>query len=302
MEKSYVNGGHDSITGLDRISISSMRLRSLEFIEPEIVEIEFNEYGYEFSGTIFGLYCTMAKGWVVHMWIEIISSDYNKSENNLPNWNNVFFMIIDGKHVSLKSDQNTPIYKYIEFKNYDLPVDVLNLISNAKMVEFSLRGQYQEINGNWYPDEHIKVFKIFEDCCIKNQLISTANEKIAAIIDERDKQVNASSEKNLNASYKNNKVTNKAKNNISDNKIDINKEQESIIIDLLKNNKVSDSLKYVETNLKTSQNDAGRIVKGIAEKSGLASVYKKHEGKETAKGCGCVIIIIIVLMFIVASC
>jgi len=80
------------------------------------------------------------------------------------NWQNLFF-IADGERFSLSEVKDSHWYDNIsESVIYNLPINVLQKIGNAKSVKYSLRGEKITEEGILLND-HIQIFKAFETSC-----------------------------------------------------------------------------------------------------------------------------------------
>lgn len=85
-----------------------------------------------------------------------------------PNWSDQWPMIVDGNRISLTSNHISEYPVDLEFKVYDLPVDVLSNIANATEIKYSLRGKSDKIEGA-LSGAYIKVLQAFEKLCFGDE-------------------------------------------------------------------------------------------------------------------------------------
>jgi hypothetical protein len=85
-----------------------------------------------------------------------------------PNWSDQWPMIVDGNRISLTSNHISEHPVDLEFKVYDLPVDVFSNIANATEIKYSLRGKSDKIEGA-LSGAYIKVFQAFEKLCFGDE-------------------------------------------------------------------------------------------------------------------------------------
>jgi hypothetical protein len=183
-----------------------------------------------------------------------------------PHWDDNWPMIIDGERINISSSSTNSFETSYELKVYDLPVDVFNKICNAKEVKYSLRGRNSKVEGV-FSNKHQEVFKAFEQYCFGDE--AEASKKINEI------------NKDLPASRV-------AEN---DNAIPIKKlspeeieKYENKTIELIKEKKVSDAIKYYAANFGESQENSEVKVKELAEKNGLASIILANTKKKALLG------------------
>ena len=79
-------------------------------------------------------------------------------------------------------------------------------------------------------------------------------------------------------------------------------EDENKVVELIKENKIDDAIKYYKSTFNISENESSLKVKEIAEKNGLASVYKKHQNKNILIGCAFILIVIFIIIMLLKSC
>jgi hypothetical protein len=85
-----------------------------------------------------------------------------------PNWSDQWPMIVDGNRISLTSNHISEHPLDLEFKVYDLPVDIFSNIANATEIKYSLRGKSDKIEGA-LSGAYIKVFQAFEKLCFGDE-------------------------------------------------------------------------------------------------------------------------------------
>lgn len=208
------------------------------------------------------------------------------SNSDWPHWNDDWKMIVDGERISLNSSISNSFKTDLELKIYDLPVDILNKLCTGKEIKFSLRGRNKTIEGI-LSAQHQTVFKAFEQYCF-----GEANEgkKLLESVGTIVSQNNQGSTPKQEGS-----VTLK----LSDEE---NTKHENKVVDLLKNNKVDDAIKYYATNYEFTEENAKVKVKEIAYKNGLASVYTKYDNKQTLTGCLVLIVVGFIILLLFKAC
>jgi hypothetical protein len=192
--------------------------------------------------------------------------------NEWPNWNDSWPLIIDGERASLESTSKNQYEKSNEFKVYNLPVDLFNKICNAKEVKFSLRGQNEQVEGI-FTSQHQTVFKAFEQFCFGdesegNKIIETLNISLP-----KDDEVSETSGDADEAE--------KETRPIKLSQEDIEK-YENKTIELIKEKKISDAIKYYAANFGESDANSKIKVKELAEKNGVASIIVGDTKKKEA--------------------
>ena len=77
---------------------------------------------------------------------------------------------------------------------------------------------------------------------------------------------------------------------------------ESKVVELIKEKKVEDAIKYYAANFRLSEDDSKLKVKELADKNGLSSLYKKYENTQALHGCLGAIIIAIIIIALFKAC
>jgi hypothetical protein len=242
-----------------------------------------------------------------------------------PNWSDQWPMIVDGNRISLTSNHISEHPLDLEFKVYDLPVDVFSNIANATEIKYSLRGKSDKIEGA-LSGAYIKVFQAFEKLCFGDEKegltifesLELEKNKYKGFLDKlADGDVEKSSDENNDKekstyschSCKANNIVPNSWNSFNchsckkDNAIvrpteltdDERKNHENKVVDLIKTKKIEDAIKYYASNFGFTE-DASKIkVKELAEKNGMASIYKKHETKNAIIGLVIIAVIVLIL-------
>ncbi len=231
-----------------------------------------------------------------------------------PNWSDQWPMIVDGNRISLTSNHISEHPVDLEFKVYDLPVDVFSNIANATEIKYSLRGKSEKIEGS-LSGAYIKVFQAFEKLCFGDEKegltifesLELEKNKYKGFLDKfADGDVEKSSEvnnKEETSTYEcfnckaNNIVPNnwdsfKCHNCKKDNEItrpkDLSDEErnnhENRVVELIKEKKIEDAIKYYGTNFGFTDDSSKLKVKNLAEKNGLASIITSHNRKKVIIG------------------
>jgi hypothetical protein len=220
--------------------------------------------------------------------------------NEWPSWNDSWPLIIDGQRASLESTSKNQFENSTEFKVYNLPVDLFNKLCNAKEVKFSLRGQNEQIEGK-LTDQHILIFKVFEQFCFGDEseghkIIETLNmslpkdDEVSETSDDGEKETwtcFSCSAKNIvpkdwttfscHKCGKDNTITRPIKLSPED----IEK-HENKTVELIKEKKVSDAIKYYSANFGASDANSKIKVKELADKNGVASIIVGDTKKKAA--------------------
>lgn len=183
-----------------------------------------------------------------------------------PHWDDNWPMIIDGERINISSSSTNSFETSYELKVYDLPVDVFNKICNAKEVKYSLRGRNSKVEGV-FSNKHQEVFKAFEQYCFGDE--AEASKKI----NEINKDLPAS-----RVAENDNAIPVKQ---LSPEEIE---KYENKTIELIKEKKVSDAIKYYAANFGESQENSEVKVKELAEKNGLASIILANTKKKALLG------------------
>ena len=181
-----------------------------------------------------------------------------------PHWDNNWPMIIDGERVNISSSSTNSFEASYELKVYDLPVDVFNKICNAKEVKYSLRGRNSKVEGV-FSQKHQEIFKAFEQYCFGDE--AEASERLNEI--NKDLPASSVAENNTAIPIK----------QLSSEEIE---KHENKTVELIKEKKVSDAIKYYAANFGESDANSKIKVKELADKNGLASIILGDTKKKAA--------------------
>lgn len=232
-----------------------------------------------------------------------------------PNWMDEWPWIVDGNRIPIKSNHIAETLTDLEFKVYDLPIDVFSKISDAKEIKYSLRGKSAKIEGV-LNSSYIKIFKAFEELCFKDE---NEGKKLFHSLDlEKNKYDWSLNKQPLvdSTTYScysckaNNLVPNnwdsfschkcKKDNTIIRPKNLSDKEKsdyENLVIDLIKDNNVKDAISAYANNFGFTEENSFNKVKALAEKSGYASNFNSYANR---KKRGCIMILVYLLVFLFA--
>lgn len=202
-----------------------------------------------------------------------------------PHWNDNWPMIVDGERISLASSSTNSFEKDYELKVYDLPVDIFNKLCNAKEVKFSLRGRNGKIEGV-LTNQHQTLLKAFEQYCFGDE--SEGKKLLESIDSSVSQNTGIDQAQNVEDSIIKPK-------NFTDEE---NKKHEDKVVDLIKEKKVEDAIKYYASNYGLAEDVSKTKVKELAEKNGLASIYKNYDNKQALYGCFGLIVIGFILMLL----
>lgn len=207
-----------------------------------------------------------------------------------PHWDDSWPMIVDGDRISLNSKNINSFQTHDETKLYDLPIDVLNKLCNSKEIKFSLRGKSKIVEGV-FTSQHQTLFKAFEQFCFGDEsegdkIIETLNislpkdDEVSETSDDGEKETwtcFSCSAKNIvpkdwttfscHKCGKDNTITRPIKLSPED----IEK-HENKTVELIKEKKVSDAVKYYAANFGESDANSKIKVKELADKNGVASI------------------------------
>ena len=233
-----------------------------------------------------------------------------------PNWHDELPLIVDGNRLSLTSKTIAEHPTHMEFKIYELPIDVFSQLCNASEIKYSLRGKDSRFDGVM-SGNYILVFKAFEQYCFgdENEGAKIVEKINAETVAENKKREAEEKEKLENSSLwtcfsckAENSVPNdwdefschscgkvnsiERPKDLSDNEII---EHEGKVVELIRSNKVDDAIAYYATNFGYSKENAKERVKLLADKNGLGSVYKKHETKSLIIGFGIIAVVLFIL-------
>jgi hypothetical protein len=199
-----------------------------------------------------------------------------------PHWDDNWPMIIDGERINISSSSTNSFETSYELKVYDLPVDVFNKICNAKEVKYSLRGRNSKVEGV-FSNKHQEVFKAFEQYCFGDEM--EAGKKINEI--NKDLPASREEENNIAISIK----------QLSPEEIE---KHENKTVELIKEKKVSDAVKYYSANFGGSDEHSKLKIKELSEKNGHATIYNNYYNKKASKYL-LIGVILIALTFICPS-
>jgi hypothetical protein len=301
----------DEFTGLRKINTSFIGFsKFISYDGPSEIYLKFmtDKTGVSDAFDLMYLETENGQGSII---IRVCSSVAKFSGNTTwPHWDDLWPMIADGERISVLSNTVNSFETNYELKIYELPIDVFNKICNAKELKYSLRGREKKLEGV-LSQNHINLFKAFEQYCF-------GSEDEGKKIIESLGGINTSGNSNADSGNSDNwtcyscKANNLVPNdwdtfschscgkdnsitrpkNLSDEQI---KDYEIKIVDLLKLKKVDDAIKFYGSNFGYNEDNSKLKVKEIAEKNGLASIYKNYETKNAIIGFVIIGIIIIVL-------
>lgn len=89
-------------------------------------------------------------------------------DGNWPNWHDEWPFIVDGERISIESNIVAEFPTDLEFKVYNLPVDIFSKLSNSNEIKYSLRGKSDKIEGV-LNSQYINVYKAFENLCFGDE-------------------------------------------------------------------------------------------------------------------------------------
>jgi hypothetical protein len=303
----------DDFTGLKKINSAFYGLKAfMSFDGPSDIYLRYMRDKTGISDAFDLLYLETENG-QGNVCIRVCSSVAKFSGNQeWPHWNDEWPMIVDGERLSLTSKSTNSFETDYELKVYDLPIDVFSKICNAKEVKFSLRGRNNKIEGAFIT-QHITLFKAFEQYCFGDENEGKKLlESIGSFVSSSNSSNNQSQGDTTTYSCYSCKANNIVPNSWEsfschsckkDNSIIKPKEltdeernkHESKVVDLIKDKKIDDAIKYYATNFGYTEDSSKLKVKELAEKNGMASIYKKHETKNALIGLVIIAVIIFVL-------
>ena len=205
-----------------------------------------------------------------------------------PHWNDEWPMIIDGERLSLSSTSTNSFETDYELKVYNLPIDIFSKICNSKEVKFSLRGRNNKIEGV-FTSQHITLFRAFEQYCFGDENEGKKLlESISSIVSNINNQNQGDT---TNTILRPKELSDEERTN-----------HENKVVDLIKEKKIEDAIKYYASNFGFTE-DASKVkVKELADKNGMASVYKKYDNKQTLYGCLVLLVAGFILMMLFKAC
>jgi hypothetical protein len=200
--------------------------------------------------------------------IRVCSSVAKFSGNkDWPHWDDNWPMIIDGERLSLTSATINSFETNYELKAYDLPIDIFSKICNAKEIKFSLRGRNNKIEGVFTPQHQI-IFRAFEQYCFGDE---NEGKKLLESISSFVSSSNSSNNQNVIVRPK--ELTDEERNN-----------HENKVVDLIKEKKIEDAIKYYASNFELAEDTSRLKVKELAERNGLASIITANNRKNAIIG------------------
>jgi hypothetical protein len=308
----------DDFTGLKKINSAFYGLKAfMSFDGPSSVAYRYMIEKTGVSDVFDLLYVETENGQgnlVIRICSTIDRAKYSVSSLNSewPHWNDEWPMIIDGERLSLSSTSTNSFETDYELKVYNLPIDIFAKICNANEVKFSLRGRNNKIEGAFIA-QHITLFKAFEQYCFGDENEGKKLlESIGSFVSSSNSSNNQSQGDTTTYSCYSCKANNIVPNSWEsfscnsckkDNSIIKPKEltdeernkHESKVVDLIKDKKIDDAIKYYATNFGYTEDSSKLKVKELAEKNGMASIYKKHETKNALIGFVIIAVVIFVL-------
>lgn len=307
----------DDFTGLKKINSAFYGLKAfMSFDGPSDIYLRYMRDKTGISDAFDLLYLETENGQGT-VCIRVCSSVAKFSGNQeWPHWNDEWPMIIDGERLSLSSKSTNSFETEYELKVYDLPIDIFSKICNANEVKFSLRGRNNKIEGV-FSTQHITLFKAFEQYCFGDESEGKRLlDSIGTFVNNTNNQSQGDTTNYSCYSCKaNNIVPNtwdsfnchncKKDNTIIRPKALSDEERsnhENKVIDLIKAKKIEDAIKYYASHFGFTEAASKAKVKELAEKNGLASVYKKYDNKQTLYGCLTLLVVGFILMMIFKAC
>lgn len=310
----------DDFTGLKKINSAFYGLKAfISFDGPTDIYLRYMRDKTGISDAFDLLYLETENG-QGNVCIRVCSSVAKYSGNQeWPHWDDEFPMIVDGERLSLTSTTTNSFETEYEVKVYNLPIDIFSKICNAKEVKFSLRGRKNKIEGV-LTAQHVTLFKAFEQYCFGDEnegkkllesigsFISSSNSsnnenqgdtttyschscKANNIVPNSWDSFNCHSCKKDNAIVRPKELTDEERNN-----------HENKVVDLIKEKKIEDAIKYYATNFGFTEASSKLKVKEFAEKNGMASNYKKYDNKQTLLGCLVLLVVGFILMMLFKAC
>jgi hypothetical protein len=202
-----------------------------------------------------------------------------------PHWGDTFYLIVSGERLILDSSSINNFDTNSEMMIYDMPVDVFNKICFSQDVKFNLRGQNSDVKGT-FNEFQLKIFKAFEQYCFGDE---NEGKKLLESISSFVSSSNSSNNQNVIVRPK--ELTHEERNN-----------HENKVVDLIKEKKIEDAIKYYATNFGYTEDSSKLKVKELAEKNGMASIYKKYDNKQALFGCLVLLVVGFILMMLFNAC
>jgi hypothetical protein len=310
----------DDFTGLKKINSAFYGLKAfMSFDGPSDIYLRYMRDKTGISDAFDLLYLETENG-QGNVCIRVCSSVAKFSGNQeWPHWNDEWPMIVDGERLSLTSTSINSFETDYELKVYNLPIDIFAKICNANEVKFSLRGRNNKIEGA-FTAQHLTLFKAFEQYCFGDEnegkkLLDSigsfvSNSDSSNVQSQGDTTTYSCYSCKANNIVPNNWESFNCHNCKKDNTIikpkDLTEEErnkhESKVIDLIKEKKIEDAIKYFGKNFGYTENASKLKVKELAEINGLASIYKKYENKQTLHGCLILLVVGFIVMMLVKAC
>jgi hypothetical protein len=305
----------DDFTGLRKIEISQIPFlessvkKSTLFTQKELDAL--GVYNVKDSFSLKYLEHENGQGLISISILSLIDQLYGHKQ--WPHWNDNWPMIIDGERINLSSNLSNTFESRFELKVYSLPVDIFSKLCKATEIKYSLRGKYEKIEES-FTENHLKVFKAFEHYCFGDEnegkmIIESVGDYFNKF---KGKDESQNDEETTNYSCYSCKSANKVPNswetftcfyckksntiirpkNLTD---DDRKKHENKVVELIKENKIADAIKYYASNFGYLEDVSSIKVKELAEKNGLASAYRKYETKKTI----IVLVVLAVIIFVI---
>jgi hypothetical protein len=127
--------------------------------------------------------------------------------------------------------------------------------------------------------------------------LAEAKEYVENLVSQQLNDTRQSNDLEVTANVESNNKSNAKK--LTD---DERNKHESKVLELIKEKKVEDAIKYYAANFRATEDNSKEKVKKIADKNGLSSHYKKYENTQTVYGCFGLIIIALVIMALFEAC
>jgi hypothetical protein len=271
----------DEFTGLKKISSPTSGLRhSFEYKGQNISQDDFIELMY--------IEAESGRGSLIIRVHSYISK--NSINKEWPHWNDSWPFIIDGERCVLSSETINTFDTTSEMKIYNLPLDVFNKFINAKEIKYSLRGKKTTVEGK-FSTIHLKIFKAFEQYCFGD--LENGKTILNSIEEtERNSKIWTCYNCNIENTVQNNVDSFECRlcnnlNSITRPKTISNEDKikfETKVIELVKENKVDDAIKFYATNFGYSEENASVKVKELSEKNGLKNIIISSNRKKTIIG------------------
>jgi hypothetical protein len=232
--------------------------------------------------------------------------------------NNKGFTISDGTGYKVESSNLVFSHLHMERMNFEISLsDFLKLVNAGriswkiagldegefdKMRIMDIKGVYNSIFDpefetdllNKYVDERQEELRKYRE---EEELKKKQKEQGVA---EKKEKVVIPQEKKTTPSPEPKKQETKAKPNKFD--AEENSKHENAIVELIKNNRVEDAVKYYESNFGVDTEAAKSKVKSLAEKNGMASIYNKYHNKQALIGFLGLLVVTGLIILLIKAC